>query len=1144
MLNSDKPKLSENPNAILNFKEHHVTSHSRRGSSVYSHCSESEGLFQRLPLSRAIEQPLTFESSGEVTPASLHCYLPLEGVSSQVSGSTSCDLKRKSQPDDAFDVFDRYSQLCMRNVLPRRSSSSPHLPTSSNVVGTNNDISAQTICNDSLNMAFVQNEIVRLGSNERDLERVLLKPRHVRDDRYGCLFQQSGSVETQGQSSGSVHVGFPASWPSKRSHSDLLQGTLPSEGSPLKRSHSSTSTVKNRRTTRFRHDIAGHDTSGHVGGISYVYDDLGDCDQQCYHCGATFWFGECLKGQLNSRRPVYHLCCGGGGIYMDLTPDPPEYIKNLHQNKHFMENIRAYNQMFAMTSFGAKIDESINNGRGPYVFKVSGQMWEAVSAVRRLYDVISRGERDGYEVGGRIILLMSFTGGSRYMYAHYLDALAIFQKLELTTADRPDIVCRVFEQKIHSFLDFLKREKIFGAVTGVLYTVEFQKRSLPHCHTLFLIDSESKIQGPEDVDRLISAELPDPQTDPQGYKVVSEMMIHGPCGNLNYNATLLWVEYADKISFQYISKGTDRIFARVSRPLGESSNAAGPSRPPIDEIQNYLEGQFRITFRDKDKLESVVNLPGRKNTTMTEWLAYNEANEDGRNLTYLDFPSEFIWYDDGKSWSPRRNSKSAIGRLAYVHPTSGTGLEDNNEWDIAMQEACVSAMSSQLRFVFAHILTHCEVTDPLKLWTKYWKEMSRTAHSRFKLPIELTEASLCKVTKNSQLGKLLADTDLIIWDEAPMNDRHCFESLDRSLRDILTMPRCLFGGKSILLGGDFHQTLPVKKGASKMEIIASRISHSDLLPHFKVFTHNENMRLSRHGVSAEERNLIRSFSSWLLDIGDGRTGEPDQEDLENSNWIDIPLTYYLPDDEQGLSKLIDFIYDEMTLRTPSAITLQEKAIVCPKNKTADMINSKVLEMVQGETTTYLSHDEAIPLERDGADTEMLYPVEHLNTLKFPGFPPHRLELKIGAPVTLLRNVNVDGGLCNGTRMTVRQMMKKLIEVQIITGNRVGENVFIHRISLNHKDSNFPFIFKRRKFPIKLCYAMTINKIQGQSLSKIGVFLPEPIFGYGQLYVALSRATTPHGLKILIQSQENRIPTATKNIVYRDFLQNIPTTPPL
>nr|GEW84909.1 DNA helicase [Tanacetum cinerariifolium] len=88
-------------------------------------------------------------------------------------------------------------------------------------------------------------------------------------------------------------------------------------------------------------------------------------------------------------------------------------------------------------------------------------------------------------------------------------------------------------------------------------------------------------------------------------------------------------------------------------------------------------------------------------------------------------------------------------------------------------------------------------------------------------------------------------------------------------------------------------------------------------------------------------------------------------------------------------------------------------------------------MVQGESTTYLSQDEAIPLRDNGADTEILYRVEHLNTLKFLGFPSHYLELKVGALVMLLRNINLAGGLCNGTRMIVRKMLTKLIEVQII-----------------------------------------------------------------------------------------------------------------
>ena len=68
--------------------------------------------------------------------------------------------------------------------------------------------------------------------------------------------------------------------------------------------------------------------------------------------------------------------------------------------------------------------------------------------------------------------------------------------------------------------------------------------------------------------------------------------------------------------------------------------------------------------------------------------------------------------------------------------------------------------------------------------------------------------------------------------------------------------------------------------------------------------------------------------------------------------------------------------------------------------------------------------------------------------------------------------------------------------------------------------------------------MTINKRQGQSLNKIGVYLPEPVFSHSQLYVNLSRATSPHGLKVLMNHQENRKPNETKNIVYKDFLAQI------
>ncbi|GKE41432.1 DNA helicase, partial [Tanacetum coccineum] len=389
--------------------------------------------------------------------------------------------------------------------------------------------------------------------------------------------------------------------------------------------------------------------------------------------------------------------------------------------------------------------------------------------------------------------------------------------------------------------------------------------------------------------------------------------------------------------------------------------------------------------------------------------------------------------------------------------------------------------------------------------------LGHTAHSRFKIPLELTKKSLCRITKNTQLGRLLADSDLIIWDEAPMNDCHCFEALDRSLRDIVDKPSSLFDRKSVLLG---------------------------------VFTLKHNMRLARLNISLEERSLVNSFASWLLDVGDGKIGEPADEDPKNTSWVHIPPAYCLPPDEQGLSKLIDFIYDQSTLHAPSTTTLQQKAIICPKNRTTNIINSKVLAMVPGESTIYMSQDEATPTGNDGAETEMIYLIEHLNTFKLPGFPPHKLELKVGVPVMLLRNVNIAGGLCNGTRMIVRQLMTKLIEVQIITGTRVGEKVFIHRIPLIHNDPSLPFVLKRKQFPIKLCYAMTINKSQGltikMELSTITQLNPNSTKKTLEAKVYRKRVAksppemTPYAYSCILLDQEGNAIQANMALKYTDY----------
>ena len=106
---------------------------------------------------------------------------------------------------------------------------------------------------------------------------------------------------------------------------------------------------------------------------------------------------------------------------------------------------------------------------------------------------------------------------------------------------------------------------------------------------------------------------------------------------------------------------------------------------------------------------------------------------------------------------------------------------------------------------------------------------------------------------------------------------------------------------------------------------------------------------------------------------------------------------------------------------------------------------------------------------------------------------------------LIRNLTINDGLCNGTRMKIIGLFKFNIKVEIISGTHAGNCLFIPRIMLDTGEIlTLLFILYRRKFPIVLAFAITINKSQGQSLEKVGICFRRPLFSHGQLYVALSR----------------------------------------
>lgn len=217
------------------------------------------------------------------------------------------------------------------------------------------------------------------------------------------------------------------------------------------------------------------------------------------------------------------------------------------------------------------------------------------------------------------------------------------------------------------------------------------------------------------------------------------------------------------------------------------------------------------------------------------------------------------------------------------------------------------------------------------------------------------------------------------------------------------------------------------------------------------------------------------------------------------------------------------------------IDITNRAILSCHNEDIYKLNDKILKKIQSEEKIYYSVDYVRPkgIDQTEEDVQLQYPIEYLNSLKFPGLPCHKLKLKIGAIVMLIRNLSINEGLCNGTRLQILELYKCNIKVMIITGNQKGKNAFIPRITLNSGECTaLPFILYRKQFPVVLAFGITINKSQGQSFDMLGIYFRRSLFSHGQLYVALSRCRDPNNLFI-----ENKLNSTNliNNIVWDEIL---------
>ena len=216
---------------------------------------------------------------------------------------------------------------------------------------------------------------------------------------------------------------------------------------------------------------------------------------------------------------------------------------------------------------------------------------------------------------------------------------------------------------------------------------------------------------------------------------------------------------------------------------------------------------------------------------------------------------------------------------------------------------------------------------------------------------------------------------------------------------------------------------------------------SALWRHFIVAPLRENMRARL--ASGPEGEELQSFWEWLLQLGDGRLPGPED------GFVQLPPRLVL---EGDINTVIDWVFTDLAERHDDRQWMASRAVLAPRNTRVDEVNAAVTDRFPGEAVHLLSADSLV-----GDADQLDIPHEYLNTLCAPGFPPHRLVVKPGMPMMLLRNLSATDGLCNGTRLIAgRVLSPRLLEATIACGKNAGKRALIPRLPLEPPDDAYPF----------------------------------------------------------------------------------------
>ncbi|GJT63539.1 ATP-dependent DNA helicase PIF1-like protein [Tanacetum coccineum] len=453
-----------------------------------------------------------------------------------------------------------------------------------------------------------------------------------------------------------------------------------------------------------------------------------------------------------------------------------------------------------------------------------------VDLYHNVCDTVTRGDTNTAGLGQRIVLSGTFVGGPRCMMQNYQDAMAI---------------CRTYGNP-YLFITFTSNPK-WPEISEMLVYIPGQKaHDRPEIGTR--------------IDDIISAELPSPTDDPDGYK-----QLHIIC----------YMDLAENVR-----KGDHVTSEKVVA---------------VDEINNYLN--FRYLAPGPKDFDELMTVNNRLCHTFKEaCFAYGQLNDDrewtkaiseaslwalGPQLRDLfvtillfcdvsrplklweetwEFLSDDILHRKRKLYDYPKLSKSATPQPQLLTNMDNRLIREALNFDM-------NKSGTGKTFLYNTIIARLRTERKIMLAVA--SSGGRTAHSRFIIPLELLENSTCDIKQNTYLAKLMQEVQLIIWDEAPMTQKYLFEALDKRLRDIL------------------GQILPAIPKGKRPDVVQSCINRSELWKHCNVFTLTQSMRVNEYYPNGEINNRKHEFNQWVLSVGNGTVPAKAKDGEDEPTWIQI-----------------------------------------------------------------------------------------------------------------------------------------------------------------------------------------------------------------------------------------------------------------